>query len=42
MNGAEVDAAIGDQERMMLDLAAGRIDRRRLVEWLGQHLKPLA
>jgi death-on-curing protein len=41
LNGAEIDAAMGDQERVMLDLSAGRIDRRQLVEWLRQHLRPL-
>ena len=42
LNGAEVDAPVGDQERVMLDLAAGRIDRSQLANWLRQHLKPLA
>jgi death-on-curing protein len=42
LNGAEVDAGLDDQERMMLDLAAGRVDRGQLVEWLRQHLKALA
>lgn len=42
LNGAEIDAAMGDQERVMLELAARRIDRGQLVAWLRQHLKPLA
>lgn len=42
LNGAEVDAGVDDQERVMLDLAAGRIDRGQLADWLRQHLKPLA
>jgi death-on-curing protein len=42
LNGAEIDAGLGEQERVMLDLAAGRIDRGQLSEWLRQHLKPLA
>jgi death-on-curing protein len=42
LNAAEVDAPVGDQERVMLDLAAGRIDRSQLANWLRQHLKPLA
>ncbi len=41
LNGAEIDASLDEQERVMLDLAAGRIDRDRLVNWLRQHLKPL-
>jgi death-on-curing protein len=39
LNGAEIDAEVADQERVMLDLAAGRIERS---ERLRQHLKPLA
>lgn len=41
LNGAEIDAGPDEQERIMLDLAAGRIDRRQLADWLRQHLKPL-
>lgn len=41
LNGAEIDAPVDDQERLMLGLAAGRIERRHLTEWLRQHLKPL-
>jgi len=42
LNGTEIDAPVGDQERLMLDLAAGRIGRNHLIDWLRQHLKPLA
>jgi len=42
LNGAEIDANLDEQERVMLDLAAGRIDRGQLADWLRQHLKPLA
>jgi death on curing protein len=41
LNGSEIDAPTDAQERIMLDLAAGRLDHRQLTEWLGQHLKPL-
>jgi death-on-curing protein len=41
LNGTEVDAPIDAQERLMLDLAAGRLDRSQLTDWLRQHLKPL-
>lgn len=41
LNGAEIDAGLEEQERIMLDLAAGRIDRGRLANWLRQHAKPL-
>ena len=41
LNGTEIDAPVDAQERLMLDLAAGRLDRSQLTEWLRQHLKPL-
>ena len=42
LNGSEIDAPVDDQERLILDLAAGRIGRSHLVDWLRQHLKSLA
>jgi death-on-curing protein len=42
LNGTEIDAAVDDQERIMLDLAAGRIDRVHLTDWLRHNLRPLA
>ena len=42
LNGAEIAASVDDQERLMLDLAAGRIDRTYLTDWLRHHHRPLA
>ena len=42
LNGAEIDASLDEQERVMLALAAGRLDRGQLADWLRQHLKSLA
>lgn len=42
LNGGEIDADVGDQERLMLALAAGQIDRAQLTDWLRHHFKPLA
>ena len=42
LNGTEIAAAVDDQERLMLDLAAGQIDRVHLTDWLRHHLRPLA
>jgi death-on-curing protein len=39
LNGVEIDAGVDAQEWLMLDLAAGRIGRGHLLEWLRQHLK---
>jgi death-on-curing protein len=40
LNGSE--APVDEQERLMLDLGAGRINRSHLTDWLRQHVKPLA
>jgi death-on-curing protein len=42
LNGAEIDASLDEQERVMLELASGRLDRGQLAVWLRQHLRPLA
>ncbi len=42
LNGTEIDAPVDEQERLMLDLAAGRISRSHLTDWLRQHVKPPA
>ncbi len=42
LNGFEIDAPVDDQERLMLDLAASRVGRSDLIDWLRRHLKPLA
>jgi len=42
LNGTEMNAPVDDQERLMLDLAAGQISPADLTDWLRQHLKPLA
>ncbi len=39
LNGSEIVAAVDDQERLMLDLAAGRMTRDQLAEWLEKHLQ---
>ena len=39
LNGHEIDAGIDEQERLMLDVAAGIVDRAALAKWLGEHLK---
>lgn len=39
LNGADIDATIDEQERLMLDLAAGRVSREQLTAWLGAHVR---
>ena len=38
LNGAEIDAAIDEQERLILDLASGHLSRAELTGWLEQHV----
>ena len=42
LSPAQAERLRFEQERVMLDLAGGRIDRGQLSDWLRQHLKPLA
>jgi len=39
LNGSEIVAPVDEQERVMLDLAAGLVTREQLTEWLEKHLK---
>jgi death-on-curing protein len=41
LNGSEIDASIDVQERLILDLAEGRLDRSEMTDWLQRHLKSL-
>jgi death-on-curing protein len=40
LDGTEIDAPVDEQERLMLDLAAGRVSRSDLTNWLSVHVKP--
>lgn len=42
LNGLEIDASVDEQERLMLAVASGAVDRPRLAEWLGVHIKKLS
>ena len=41
LNGLEIDAAIDEQEQLMLGLATSRVSRAELVAWLRDHTKSL-
>jgi death-on-curing protein len=38
LNGFEIDAAVDEQERLILDLAAGKLTRQELTSWLDDHI----
>lgn len=38
LNGFEIDADVDEQERTMLALASGDLDREELLSWLREHL----
>jgi death-on-curing protein len=38
LNGYEIAASDDEQERVVLDLAAGRLERAEFTEWLRAHL----
>jgi death-on-curing protein len=38
LNGADIDATVDEQERLMLDIASGRVSRPELVERLREHI----
>lgn len=38
LNGSEIEADVDEQERFVLALAAGEVDRDQLVTWLREHV----
>jgi len=38
LNGYEINAGMEDQERVILELAAGRMERTDFTEWLRGHV----
>ena len=40
LNGIDLNATVDEQERLMLDLADGRITREQVILWLDNHVKP--
>lgn len=41
LNGYELDAAIDEQEKILLELADGSLGRDRFVAWVHQVMVPL-
>ena len=38
LNGYEIEASIDEQEKIILDLADGKLDREELTTWLNNHI----
>lgn len=38
LNGFEVEASVDDQEKIILDLADGRLNREKFTTWLHKHI----
>jgi death-on-curing protein len=39
LNGWSIEASVDEQERLMLDLAAGNVSRVELTAWLAAHVR---
>jgi death on curing protein len=38
LNGFEIEASVDEQEKIILDLAAGKLDRKEFTAWLNDHV----
>jgi death-on-curing protein len=38
LNGFEIESTISDQEKIILDLASGKVDREQFTVWLNNHI----
>jgi death-on-curing protein len=38
LNGYEIEATVDEQERVILQLAAGELERREFINWLRTHV----
>lgn len=41
LNGHEIEASVDEQEKVMLELAAGTMTKARLLDWLRPRIVPL-
>ena len=38
LNGHEIDASVDDQEKIIIDIARGKVSRIELSEWVRKHI----
>ncbi len=41
LNGTEIDAAVDDSERIILQVASGTLALEKLIDWVKVHIHPL-
>ncbi|MCL4531193.1 MAG: type II toxin-antitoxin system death-on-curing family toxin [Chloroflexi bacterium] len=41
LNGYEINAPADEQESIILNLAAGKLEREDFTEWIRKHIKPI-
>ena len=39
LNGHEIDASVDEQEKIIIDVASGKVSRIELGEWLREHME---
>ncbi|MEM6343199.1 MAG: type II toxin-antitoxin system death-on-curing family toxin [Bacteroidota bacterium] len=42
LNGYEIEATVDEQEKLILDLASGILDKETFIQWVKNHLRPLS
>jgi len=40
LNGQEIEASVGEQEQVILEVASGARDRESFAQWLTAHVRP--
>ena len=38
LNGYEIDASVDEQEKIIIDVASGKVSRIELSEWISRHI----
>jgi death-on-curing protein len=38
LNGHEIDASVDEQEKVVIDVASGKVSRIELSEWISKHI----
>jgi death-on-curing protein len=38
LNGYEIDASVDDQEKIIIEVASGKVSRIEFSEWISKHM----